>query len=128
MNDSSKIDLGKVAATAALCLFSFLASAQNRILEIYPGLATFVYQHDTLDTNAFPAFFRALGCDSICAIKRTAVVLAHIEKHRSVDKLDRFLIEDLQGVGLRHYAWLRGWAQECAEARADYLDERKKRK
>lgn len=128
MNDVVKKVIGRVVAIAALCLFSFLATAQNRVLETAPGLATFTYGRDTLDTNAFPAFYRALGCDSLCALKRTAVVLAHIEQHRDVDKLDRFLIVDLQGIGLRHYAWLRNWAIECADTRADYLDEGKKRK
>lgn len=128
VNDVIKRTIGKASAIAALCLFAFLAQGQNRVLEVAPGLATFTFGRDTLDTNAMSAFFRALGCDSLCALKRTAIVLAHIEQYRDVDKLDRFLTVDLQGIGLRHYAWLRNWAIECADARSEYLDEGKKRK
>lgn len=128
MNDTVNNVKGKVSAIAGLCLFSFMSPAQNIVIEIAPGLAAFTYGRDTLDTNAFPMFFRALGCDSLCALRRTADVLAHIHRHRSVEKLDRWLIEDLQGIGLKEYAWLRGWAIHCAEAREKYLYATPKRK
>lgn len=111
---------GKVAATVALCLFAFLVPAQNRVLHIAPGQAIFSVGRDTVDTNAFPAFFRALGADSAAALVRTAVVLAHIERTKSVDQLDAYLIRDLQGIGLKQYVWFRGWIIACADAREEY--------
>lgn len=120
---------GKIAAiTAAVLLFCFTASAQEqgKILHIAPGQCIFTYGRDTLDTNAFPAFYRALGADSLPALQRTAVVLAHISKYRSVEELDDYLNTSLQGIGLKAYAWFWGWIGQVADDRETYTGRKPK--
>jgi hypothetical protein len=120
---------GKAAVLTALCLYSFFApafgqtgQAPGRIVHLAPGQGIFVFQSDTMDTNALPAFFRALGCDSACAIQRTAAILMAMQTMEKTEELDIRLQRDLQGVGLRHYAWFRRWIMQVADDRAEYLD------
>lgn len=126
---------GKATAIAALCLLAFLPSAfgqrsqaSGHVLHVAPGQIIFTYQTDTLDTNAMPAFFRALGCDSAAAIQRATAVINGIQGMRNTDELDIYLQRNLQGIGLRHYAWFRRWVMQCDDDREEYLGESKNRK
>lgn len=100
----------------------------GRIVHRAPGQAIFVYHTDTLDTNAMPAFFRALGCDSVCAIHRTAAALVAMQAMQTSEEIDNYLQRELRGIGLRHYAWFRRWIMQAAEDRAEYVGEKRNRK
>ena len=56
-----KIGLGKAAAIAALCLFSFVGSAQSvTLMNISTKYVEFTWKGDTLSNAEFEAFFAAL--------------------------------------------------------------------
>lgn len=119
---------GKVAAIVALCLFSFHAPAQDLILSRAPGMVIFEWQGDTIDTNALPAMYRLFGCDSACAIQRTAALIVATGSMKRSDEIDFRLKVELGGIGLNQYRWLRDFLMMCADDRKDWLGENRNRK
>lgn len=116
MNDVVKKAIGRVVAIAALCLFSFAASAQ--VFVSAPGYVVFQYGRDTVDTSALPAFFAVLGDDAKKADNRTAEMIETF--NNGVDAVDCKMQSTLQGIGLKHYVWFRGFLIAIEDTRNDH--------
>ena len=100
-----KIGLGKAAAIAALCLFSFVGSAQSVTqMNISTKYVEFTWKGDTLSNAEFEAFFAALDYAPATAQKMASELTnAMLMRPTAINQISADMERTLFGVTFDEY-------------------------